>query len=804
MRLLRLVPPTLLLLACSEPDGGQLGAFSIDLDRARPGLTVTHTSGLRLETAPGAFAFREARASYEMQFGSFLIEDRPAGDWVSATGLRKVRADGERLTAELVGEGGDVFGDLEVASVGDNLRITARARGSESRSRIRFACDPAEAGGFLGFGAHTHDVDHRGHVVPIWVSEQGIGKVDTFEPHDVWFLVGTRHQSYLPVPTMLAPRAEASYGLHATTFYRSLWDLCATDPGVLGVEIWEGTAELLVSPGPSPLEVVAQQTAVNGRIPIPPDWTFGVWMEAIGGTAAVRDEVALLRQEGIPASAIWSEDWRGAIQRGRSYILEEDWRWDQTYYPDLPGLIRDLHRQGMRFMTYFNTFLVQGVDVWQEAVDGDHLVKNRRGEPYMFQAPDFEETGLAELFREETRAWVKNELKTALDLGIDGWMADFAEWYPADRTTVTTGDGSDPEAAHNRYPLVWAEVNREAVEESGQRDVVIFHRSGYSGAQGKAHVIWAGDQRTSFATDDGLPTIVPILMGLSVTGFPVVTHDIAGYVSATNPPSTKELFFRWTSLGALAPVMRTHHGRDAALNWRWSSDEETIAHFKRWAELHTRLFPLFAGLGRDASASGAPILRPLAFADPGDVRLHGVMDAYLVGDALLVAPVVTEGATRRAVPLPRGTWYELASGRAHEGGGAIEAEAPLTELPIYARAGAVVPMLPEGVQALVPAAGLTTLDDVRGVREVAVWLGGSGRATDPSGGTFVLESGSRPSGALAAIEGAASVELSEAGHARARVGASGALVFVDAAGGRHAFEARGLPAGMELTVEARW
>ncbi|CAN0550295.1 unnamed protein product, partial [Laminaria digitata] len=340
------------------------------------------------------------------------------------------------------------------------------------------------------------------------------------------------------------------------------------------------------------------------------------------------------------------------------------------------------------------TFVVEGVDVFDEAEQGGHLVMDRRGEPYSFQAPDFETSYLADLFAPDSRVWVKDELRAALDLGVHGWMADFAEWYPADPRTVQTSDGRDPEAAHHEYPLEWAVLNREAVREAGADDVVIFHRSGYSGSQGQAHVVWAGDQRTSFQRDDGLPTIVPILLGLSTVGFPVVTHDIAGYVSATNPPTTKELYLRWASLGAMAPVMRTHHGRDADLNWRWSRDVETIDHFRRWADLHTQLYPLWAGLGQQASDSGAPILRPLAFFDPTDPELASVSDAYMVGDQLLVGPVVTASVSARSVQLPRGQWFDFFTHAAIEGGRAQSFEVPVTELVLLARAGAVVPMLP--------------------------------------------------------------------------------------------------------------
>lgn len=790
------------LSACGGEVSGPVGEFSVQVQAAPFGLSITHPSGLALKTAPKAAGVRAALGTYEMQFGSFLIEELNAGPWQEGLRLTQAQRDDEGIRGDLVNEAGDAVARLDLRPGPGGLMVRIEAVDArDNRSYLALECDGPDAGGFLGFGAHTDGIDHRGEVVPVWVSEQGIGKVATDEPADVWFLVGTRHQSYLSVPTLVAPRAGASYGLHNTTLHRSIWDLCATDPNVLRVESWQGRTELMISPGPTPLDVVQQQTALNGRIPKAPDWTFGVWMEAIGGEAAVREEVARLLAAQIPASAIWSEDWRGGVDQGRSYVLEEDWRWDRALYPGLPALIADLEGQGLAWMSYFNTFVVQGVDVFSEARDGGHLVQDRRGQPYAFQAPDFETSHLADLFAPQSREWVKGELRAALDLGTRGWMADFAEWYPADPRTVQTSDGRDAEAAHHQYPLEWAVLNREAVAEAGADDVVIFHRSGYSGSQGQAHVVWAGDQRTSFDPDDGLPSIVPLLLGLSAVGFPVVTHDIAGYVSATNPPTTKELFLRWTSLGAMAPVMRTHHGRDAALNWRWSRDEATVAHFRRWADLHTQLFPLWAGLGLEASQTGAPILRPLAFFDPTDPRLSAVSESYMVGDGLLVAPVVTSSTTELQVVLPKGRWFDFFTHQAYEGGQTRSFEVPVTELVLLARAGAVVPMLPAGVQSLRPTPDRLDLSEVRDQREVRLWLGASGEARDVSGGRWALSSPAEPQGAVKVQGG--QVLLDEARHLRVRAAANHTLQLTDDAL-QHELRAVDLPEAMQTTYDIRW
>lgn len=773
--------------ACGGDDGRhRLGDFTVTLHEAEGRLHIEHDSGLVLDTPVAALGSGRSRASYEMQFGSFLIEDSVVEPVSAVTSFQVETSDEDRVTVAL-SSGLQARGTLEILTAQEALHVVFTAPG-HNRLRLRLRCDAD--GPFLGFGAKTHDLDHRGQVVPVFVSEQGLGKVDTNEPPALWFVTGTRHQSYLSVPTVVAPRAERSYGLHLGSSYRSVWDVCATSPEELVIEAWEGKLDLRIHPGPEPKDVLRQHTD-NPEVGRPgdwPDWTFGLWMEAIGGDQAVRAEVEALRQSQIPVSAIWTEDFRGGRYVGTDYVLEEDWRPDDELYPNLGGLIEHVHERGIKFMSYFNTFVVQGVDVHAEMREAGYLVKARSGEPYSFQAPDFETSHLADLFNPAARAFVQRELEAALDLGTDGWMADFAEWYPADPATVAQTD-PPAEAAHHLYPVEWARVNREAARAKGKdADTVFFHRSGYTGAQQDIKVVWAGDQRTSFQADDGFPTVVPILLGLSVVGFPVVTHDVGGYLSLGNPPCTKELWFRWASLGALAPVMRTHHGRAINDNWRWNRDAETIEHARRWAGLHTRLFPLWRGLAEQAAQTGAPILRPVVFEFPDDRRQDQVMDTYLVGDALLVAPVVTASVSTRRVLLPEGRWLHLDEGKVYAGPDELEVPAPITELPVFLRAGRPVPRLPAGVQSLAATPEVTDLTDVGGAREVLVLLGASGHFTEEAR-SYSVESTSPARGPLTVRIGA---ELARGpGWLRVRPAAGGAVEVVDTSGGVHRLEMSG-------------
>lgn len=780
--------------ACGDSRERTVGAFTATVSDDGTQLELRHSSGLVLRTAPTLARFRSVAATYETQYGAFDLVERGAS---TDTAVAKLGGfDGDTL--ELLKADGEPAGTLTLAEVQGSLQLTLASNSTaDTRAALDLACDDAALGGYLGFGAQSHDVDHRGQIVPIWVAEQGIGKAEDDVRPPLWPLVGTRHSSYFPVASLIAPRAQHSYGLRATTLERSTWDVCKSSPGTLQIEAWERTLVVQLSPGPTPLDVTAQQTTLTGRPPLGPDWTFGVWMEAIGGRAAVLAEAARLRAAGIPASALWTEDWRGGNTEGRSYVLEEDWRVDDALYPDYDQMIAQLHADGFRFTTYFNTFVVEDVDVWDEIQSNGWLVERPDGTPYFFDGVTFKNTGLLDLYDPGARQFMRGELGRELARGVDGWMADFAEWYPAEVRDVRAPEGFSAPAAHNQYPVEWAKTNREAVEASGRDDVVIFHRSGFAGSQPYAHVVWVGDQRTSFDADDGLPTVIPLMLGLSMTGFPVVTHDVGGYVSATNPPTTKDLFFRWTTLGALSPIMRTHHGRDAAANWRWDRDDETKAHFARWSRFHQQHVPHWKGLALEATETGAPILRPLAFSDPSDPRLVGLKDQYLIGDDYLVAPVVTASTARRTVIFPRGTWYPVGQPLLPVvvGPTSVEVEASLHDIPVYARAGAIVPQIDPELQTLNGEAAQQLLD---GARVVEVWLGADGASRDARGGTWTLTSSSRPTSSFIMVDGATDVRAEVLGEIRFAAAANGTVTLRDDGGSTHTITGAGHAAALRV------
>jgi len=558
------------------------------------------------------------------------------------------------------------------------LHLTVKAQPRPDSIALPLRCD-AEAG-FHGFGAQYNQTDQRGEAFRLFVSEQGLGRKPDQGPIPV---NGGTHTTYFPMPYFVDPRG---FGALVQTAQRVEVDLCRSDPEVAWFEVVDDAPlDVLAFHGPTALDVIDQLGEAVGRPTAPPDWAYDLWIGAQGGSAVIRDKAAALRAADVPAGVLWVQDWTGVrINFDGGSGVQYRWVSDPTHYPDLAGLITDLRADGFRFLSYANPFVDTRLpDHYPEMRDRGLLIHDRAGESYVFPAPNGS-SSLPDLTNPQAREYVKGFLRAmVVDLGMDGWMSDFGEWAPTD---AVYADGSDPITRHNLYPVDWHRLWREVMEEvRPDGDYVVFARSGFTGVHAVSMIHWIGDQETDWSDTDGLPTVVPALINLGLSGIPFVTHDIAGFSGTLAPPSTKELFMRWTELGAFTPIMRTHEGADKANNWMWNKDAETIEHFRRFARVHQALADEFRALAAWAAQTSAPILRHLMLVFPDDPRCRSVSDQFMIGDDLLVAPVVSEGANAQSVYLPPGTWFHVWTGQRYEGGTDIVIDAPLGAPPVFSR-----------------------------------------------------------------------------------------------------------------------
>ncbi|MFN7145691.1 MAG: TIM-barrel domain-containing protein, partial [Myxococcota bacterium] len=643
---------------------------------------------------------------------------RPGAPSTSASSAATIRCSSptSRTTRGTEDDAGDRVGQLSLG-IGAGGVLQLEVTGDGNRVRWDAPCTGDDA--FAGLGSHV-DVDHTGEAFPLWVSEPGIGKADDDELPDDWFLTGTKHATSFPDPFLLRPEP---LGLALAGAARVEVDLCTGDRWT--VDAWRGSELFLLFEGISPLEIVQTHALAAGAPVLPPDWAFAPWNDAVGGADRVRTVAGTLRAAGAPSSVVWTEDWKGGEETSYGYHLTAEWTLDEALYPDAVALDAELEAAGFKWLAYFSPFLGEESAAWAEAED--LAIRGPDGEPYLFDGITFDPTSVLDLSRQDARDWAVAKMDAALALGFDGWMLDFAEWLPPDAVLA----GADAMEDHNRYPLWWQATNAAATAGS---DAVTFSRSGWTGTSTLSPVTWAGDQRTSFDADDGFPTVLPLGIGAGIAGVPIFTHDIAGYSSIGNPPTTKELWFRWCTLGALSPVMRTHHGAFKDDNWQFDSDAETLAHYARWGAVHTRLFPYLRGLAGQAASTGRPLVLAPFLLYPDEP--WGRTDVWMLGSALLVAPVLEMGAAGREVDLPAATpWYDFWTGAPVESGWF---DVPVAEIATFAPAGAIVPMFVEAPDTLVTGAldGLTTLDDADPARVVHVFAGAAGAFTEADGTAY--------------------------------------------------------------------
>jgi alpha-glucosidase len=562
-------------------------------------------------------------------------------------------------------------------------------KGSDvNRLSAKFRLFPDER--FFGFGERFNAAEQHGKKLEVWTDEGplGLGAFRKIFPVSRLNPIPRGPDiTYFPVPFYLSNRG---YGFLIDDTHRSEFDLGKTAPGTLEITSWNNRLEFLIFYGPGPLSVIENMTAYTGRTTPPAPWVFAPWNYAIGGSQRVRQVARTAREWNIPNSAIWTEDWAGT--------MSHEWQVNREKYPDYEQLAHELHEQGFRFLGYFQPYIQPEDPLFSEGMEKGYFITDSDGEPFIFTVV-FRKVAQVDLTNPAACEWWKELFQMSVDCGVDGWMTDFSEYTPP---YSISSDSRSGWALRNEYPLLWAKVNREFFDEARpDGDYVFFVRAGYTGSQKYAPVMWTGDQNTSWEEYDGLPSVIPAVLSVGISGFPVTATDIAGYHCLTCSPSGFELFARWCELGAMLPVMRNHEGLSPCNNWTFDRSQDTLVLYKKYASLHTALFPYIYYLVKEASQKGWPVARHLYLHYPDDPEVDSIEDEFMLGKRILVAPVIEKGARQRKVYLPQGKWLDFWTGKTYEGRKRYMVPAPLDLIPIFVKQGSIIPFFDAPIDTLV-------------------------------------------------------------------------------------------------------
>jgi alpha-D-xyloside xylohydrolase len=297
------------------------------------------------------------------------------------------------------------------------------------------------------------------------------------------------------------------------------------------------------------------------------------------------------------------------------------------------------------------------------------------------------------------RAQYWKNIDTALfEKGVDAWWLDTDEPETEGREDNILVDhklhiGSGARYA-NIYPLWHSEGVSEGQEQaSDKKRVFILSRSAYAGSQRLGVTAWSGDVLSDWET---FKRQIPAGLNYSISGMPYWTTDIGGFISGgnLNDPKFRELFVRWFQFGTFSPIFRVHGTRSPDENELWSYGPDAQKILLEYDNLRYRLLPYIYSQAWQVTSKQGTFMRPLVMDWREDVEAQSIGDEYLFGPAILVSPVTTQGATSRRVYLPKATWYDFWTGTKVEGGKYFDAEAPLEKLPLYVRAGSIIPMGP--------------------------------------------------------------------------------------------------------------
>ncbi|MFD9521806.1 TIM-barrel domain-containing protein [Streptomyces sp. NPDC059979] len=524
---------------------------------------------------------------------------------------------------------------------------------------------------------------------------------------------------YLTMPVQMVV---ADAGTHLV-FHDNSWDgrvvLREGEEGAGSGADRPGASRLRMEGGPlrcwvlvgTPARVLQGWSALTGAAAVPPEWALGYqharW--GFGSAAEVRRVAAGYASRGLALSAVHLDI--DHYDGHRVFTVDEE------KFPDLPGLAAELREQGVRLVSIVDPAVKAGDAVHSTGLavgTAGAFVRDARGEevrgevwPGECAYPDFTDP--------EVREWWGGLYEERLAQGFAGFWHDMNEpvsftafgdaTLPRSARHAMDGAGGDHREGHNVYALGMARAGWEGlVRLRPDERPFLFSRSGWAGMQ-RYGGTWSGDVETSW---EGLRASLALVLGLGLCGVPYSGPDVGGFGGSPSP----ELYVRWLQLGAYLPLFRTHSAIWAGRREPWEFGPEVEEQARAVMAERERLRPYFVTLAHLARRTGAPYVRPVWWGAPEERKLRDCEDAFLLGDALLVAPVLECGADRRAVRLPRGRWYDTATEAAYEGPGQILLDAPQGRIPVLARAGSVLPVRSAGgagvtLEAWAPARGRT-------------------------------------------------------------------------------------------------
>jgi alpha-D-xyloside xylohydrolase len=509
-----------------------------------------------------------------------------------------------------------------------------------------------------GLGERFGPLVKNGQAVDIWNADGGTGS----------------EQAYKNIPFCVT---NAGYGVFVNDPGRVSFEVASEAVSRLQFSVPGQSLEYLVIYGPEPKSILRNYTALTGRPPALPAWSFGLWLSTSFTTsydeAKVTGFIEGMAERGLPLSVFhfdtfWMREFHWC-----------DFEWNPQVFPDPAGMLARLKARGLRICLWINPYIAQQSALFDEGKARGYLLRRRNGDVWQ---TDLWQPGMAvvDFTNPAARDWFASRLDALLGMGVDCFKSDFGERIPVE--DIEYFDGADPERMHNYYTYLYNQTVFELLRKRrGEGDAVLFARSATAGSQ-RFPVHWGGDCDASY---DAMAQMLRGGLSLGMSGFGYWSHDIGGFEGTPDAAVYK----RWIAFGLLSSHSRLHGSGSYRVPWLF--DEEAVDVLRTFTRLKLRLMPYLRRAAGQAVSDGTPMMRAMALEFPGDPGCTHLDRQYMLGDDLLVAPVLSADG-KVSYYVPDGTWTNFITGERVTGPRWVTEEHGFRSVPLLARPGAVIPV----------------------------------------------------------------------------------------------------------------
>ncbi|MCY0876946.1 MAG: alpha-xylosidase [Firmicutes bacterium] len=506
-----------------------------------------------------------------------------------------------------------------------------------------------------GLGEHFTAFVKNGQTVDIWNEDGGTGT----------------EQAYKSIPFYLTNR---KYGLLVNHPEKVSFEVASERVSRVQFSVAGEELDYVMIGGETEKEILERYTDLTGKPALPPAWSFGLWLTTSFTTDYNEETVSHfvdgMRTRNIPLHVFHFDCF---------WMKEYEWcnfDWDLDSFPDPVGMLRRLKERGLHISVWINPYIAQKSRLFNEGAQKGYLLKRPDGRVWqwdLWQAG----MGLVDFTNPDACAWYQTELKRLLDMGVDCFKTDFGERVPTD---VAYHDGSDPNKMHNFYAFLYNKVVFELLRDvRGGNEAVLFARSATTGGQ-QFPVHWGGDSSSNY---ESMAESLRGGLSLGLSGFGFWSHDIGGFENTSTP----DVYKRWIAFGLLSSHSRLHGSSSYRVPWLF--DEESVDVLRTFVNLKCSLMPYLYRTAVTASQSGIPMMRPMLLEFPEDLTCETLDRQYMLGDSLLVAPVLSEDGVV-SYYLPAGRWTHFVSGQVIDGERWVTESYGYMNLPIFARPNSVI------------------------------------------------------------------------------------------------------------------